>query len=315
MSSEGVAGTDRMRLRRLTADKRIVMCGCAEVGVNLVAALLEAGVHFTHFVALTPEQGKTYGVAGYADFRPLAERHGIPIHVPKTYSLSDEADVAFFRDGRFDLLIQGGWQRLFPATVLETLAIGAVGAHGSADFLPKGRGRSPLNWSLIEGRRRFLLHLFLVKAGIDDGDVFAVDDFDITPFDDIETLYLKVALCTRRMLIQNLPDLLADTIRCWPQIGEPSYYAKRTPADGLIDWESMDLEQIYNFVRAQTRPYPGAFGPLDGRTLRIWKARPFDTRIRYPGATYGTVVERFGERLLVNCRGGLLLVEDYEAVA
>ena len=47
--------------------------------------------------------------------------------------------------------------------------------------------------------------------------------------------------------------------------------------------------------------------------LRIWKARPFDTRLDYPGAAYGAVVERFGERLVVNCRGGLLLVEDYES--
>ncbi len=315
MSADGSGVADRERLRALTAGKRIVMCGCAEVGVNLVASLIECGVQFSQFVALTPEQGEKYGVSGYADFRPLAERHGVPLHVPRTYSLSDEADVAFFREGRFDLLVQGGWQRLFPAPVLQTLSIGAVGAHGSADFLPKGRGRSPLNWSLIEGRRRFLLHLFLIKAGIDDGDVFAVDDFDITPFDDIETLYLKVALCTRRMLVRHLPDLLSNRIASWPQVGEPSFYPKRTPEDGRIDWDKMDLEQIYNFVRAQTRPYPGAFGPLDGRTLRIWKARPFDTRIHYPGAAYGAVVERFGPRLLVNCRGGLLLVEDYEAVA
>jgi methionyl-tRNA formyltransferase len=315
MSAE-CAGTSGLgRLRAATAAKRVVMCGCAEVGANLIASLIDAGVRFSHFVALTPEQGRKYEISGYADLRPLAEQHGIPIYVPKSYALTDAADVAFFREGKFDLLIQGGWQRLFPPAVLETLSIGAVGAHGSSDFLPKGRGRSPLNWSLIEGRRRFLLHLFLIKAGVDDGDVFAVEDFDITPFDDIETLYLKVSLCTRRMLIQCLPDLLADKIEAWPQVGEPSYYPKRTPGDGLIDWEKMNVDQIYDFIRAQTRPYPGAFGPLDGRTLRIWKARPFDTRIRYPGAAYGEIVERFGERLLVNCRGGLLLVEDYETVA
>ncbi len=315
MSADGIASADRERLQALTAAKRIVMCGCAEVGLNLIAPLLKAGVRFSHFVVLTPEQGEEYAVSGYADFRPLAEQYGIPIYVPETYALSDEADVAFFHDAHFDLLIQGGWQRLFPAAVLDALAIGAIGVHGSADFLPKGRGRSPLNWSLIEGRRRFLLHLFLIKAGVDDGDVFAVEDFDITPFDDIETLYLKVALRTRRMLLRHLPDLLTNKIECWPQLGEPSYYPKRTPEDGLIDWEKMDVGQIYNFVRAQTRPYPGAFGPLDGRTLRIWKVRPFDTRIRYPGAAHGAVVERFGERLLVNCRGGLLLVEDYEDIA
>jgi len=315
MFADRACAADRERLRAASSQKRIVMCGCAEVGAHLVAALIDAGVRFSQFVVLTPEQGRHYAVSGYADLRPLAERHGIPIHVPKNYTLTDPGDVAFFRKGQFDLLIQGGWQRLFPPAVLETLSIGAVGVHGSADFLPKGRGRSPLNWSLIEGRRRFLLHLFLIRAGVDDGDVFAVKDFDITPFDDIETLYLKVAMSTRCVLLRYLPDLLVSRLATWPQVGEPSYYPKRTPDDGLIDWDKMDLDQIYNFIRAQTRPYPGAFGPLDGRTLRIWKARPFDTRLDYPGAAYGAVVERFGERLVVNCRGGLLLVEDYETVA
>src|SRR5262245_10752974 len=171
-------------LRKQTESKRIVMCGCAEVGANLLPALLEAGVQFSQFVVLTPEQGRRYSVSGYADLRPLADRYGIPVYVPMTYALTDVADVAFFEEHRFDLLIQGGWQRLFPAAVLETLSIGAVGVHGSADHLPKGRGRSPLNWSLIEGRSRFLLHLFLIRPGVDDGDVFAFEDFDITPFDD-----------------------------------------------------------------------------------------------------------------------------------
>ena len=313
MSAERPAEVER--LRAATAARRIVMCGCAEVGASLIGSLIDAGVRFSHVVALTPEQGRKYDVSGYADLRRIAERHGIQTYVPKTYALTDPDDVAFFRDNRFDLLIQGGWQRLFPQEVLAALSIGAVGVHGSADFLPKGRGRSPLNWSLIEGRKRFLLHLFLMRPGVDDGDVFAVEDFDITPFDDIETLYLKVSLCTRRMLLRHLPDLLSNKLELRPQAGEPSYYPKRTPDDGRIDWENMDVGQIYDFIRAQTRPYPGAFGALDGRTLRIWKARPFDTRIDYPGAGYGAVVERFGARLVVNCRGGLLLVEDYEAVA
>lgn len=312
MSADVVDRADVERLRQLTSARRIVMCGCAQAGIDLVEQLIEAGVHFAHFVALTPEQGRKYNISGYADFAPLAQRHAIPIYAPETYALTAERDLAFFRENKFDLLIQGGWQRLFPQPVIESLAIGAVGGHGSADRLPKGRGRSPLNWSLIEGRKRFLLHLFMIKPGVDDGDVFAVEDFDITAHDDIETLYMKISIAARRMLLANLPDLLAGTIKVQPQVGEPSYYPKRTPEDGRIDWEAMGLDQIYNFIRAQTRPYPGAFGPVDGLMIRIWKARPFDTRMHYPGVAYGEVVERFGDRLVVSCRGGLLLVEDYE---
>lgn len=295
--------------------KRLVMCGCHEAGALTIEALLRQGYQFERFVCLTPEQGTRYTVSGYFDYRAIAKRYGISVYVPESYSLDSAADREFFEREQFDLLIQGGWQRLFPASVLATLSIGALGLHGSADLLPKGRGRSPMNWCLIEGRKRFLMHLFLIKPGMDDGDIIGIRDFDITAFDDIETLYFKYALVYRDMLIENLPSLLSGSVRPVPQTGTPSYYPKRNPADGRIDWDAMDVWQIYDFVRAQTRPYPGAFAAVGQQWVRIWRCRVFDTRIRYVGAGYGECVERFGNRILINCRGGLLLLDDYEILA
>lgn len=288
------------------------MCGNHVGGEPVVRGLLEHGFAFEYFVCQTPEQAQRAGVAGYFDYRPLAAEYGIPCHVARSFSLRDDEDVAFFREQRFDALVQGGWQRLFPEPVLETLRLGAIGVHGSSDFLPKGRGRSPLNWSLIEGRRRFIMHLFLIQAGPDDGPVFDVETFDINDHDDIETLYWKYSIVLRRMHIRSLPRLLTGEFEPVPQQGLPSYYPKRTPADGRIDWEEQDVWQIYNAVRAQTKPYPGAWGEVDGQIYRIWRCRPFDTRITYPDAPYGSCVERFGSRLIVNCRGGLLLLDEYE---
>lgn len=294
------------------SEVRLVMCGCHEGGAPAIEGLLRHGYRFDHFVCLTPEQGVRYGVSGYLDYRPLADQFDIPVYHPESYSLDAPADRAFFERRRFGLLVQGGWQRLFPAAVLATLSTGALGLHGSADLLPKGRGRSPMTWCLIEGRKRFLMHLFLMKPGVDDGEIICVRDFDITPFDDIETLYFKYGIVYREMLIQMLPALLQGCVRTSPQIGKPTYTPKRVPADGRINWEEMDVWQIYDFVRAQTRPYPGAFGKVGKSWARIWRCRVFDTRLRYDNAAYGDCVERFGKRLLVNCRGGLLLVDDYE---
>jgi len=293
-------------------EAKLVMVGNHIAGESLVRALLEAGYRFAWFVCQSPEQAEEHSVSGYYDYRPLADQYGIPCYVPEHFSLGGERDLEFFRTHRFDLLVQGGWQRLFPAEVLEALRIGAIGAHGSSDFLPKGRGRSPLNWSLIEGRRRFIMQLFLITPGADSGPVFDAETFDITDFDDIETLYWKASIVLRRMHLRSLPRLLSGDVDLVPQAGEPSYYPKRTVEDGRIDWEKMDVWQIYNAVRAQTRPYPGAFGEIDGVAYRIWRCRPFDTRIDYPGAPYGACVERVYERMVVNCRGGSLLIDEFE---
>ena len=290
------------------------MCGNHVGGEPVVRGLLESGYRFAYFVGQSAEQAREVGVSGYFDYRHLAAQYGIPYYVAESFTLTAQRDVDFFRENRFDLLVQGGWQRLFPAEVLSTLGIGAIGVHGSSDFLPKGRGRSPLNWSLLEGRKRFIMHLFLIEPGADDGPVFDVETFDITEFDDIETLYWKYAIVLRTMHIRSLPRVLSGDLIPIPQEGVPSHYAKRTPEDGRIDWEELDVWQIYNAVRAQTRPYPGAFATIDGVEYRFWRCRPFDTRITYPGAAYGTCVERFGDRLLINCRGGLLLIDEYERI-
>ncbi|MDF1627908.1 MAG: formyltransferase family protein [Parvibaculaceae bacterium] len=294
------------------SEKKIVMCGCHEYGAYLIPQLLQVGIQFSHFVVLTPEQGQRYEISGYHDFRPLADKHGIPFYVPETYALSSERDRSFFDRQSFDLLIQGGWQRLFPAYLLDRLSVGAIGVHGSADYLPKGRGRSPLNWSLIEGRKRFLLHLFLMSNGADDGDIIDVMDFDVNEFDDIRTLYYKNVIAQKKMLLRVIPNLLSGNFKLQKQSGEPSYYPKRSPEDGEILWEEMDVGEIYNLIRALTRPYPGAFGRIVGLGLvKVWKARILDTRLSYPDAQYGEPVESFDGKLVLNCRGGLLLLEDY----
>jgi methionyl-tRNA formyltransferase len=281
----------------------------------MLERLIADGIGFDQFVLLTPEQGQRYDISGYKDLRPLANAHGIPVFVPQDYSLKQKDDLRFFQEQRFDLLIQGGWQRLFPDELLRTLRIGAVGVHGSADPLPKGRGRSPLNWSIIEGKSRFLLQLFLITAGIDDGDVFDSDDFEITAFDTIRTLYFKNVILTHRMLVRSLPLLAEGKILTRRQSGTPSHYRKRSDEDGRIDWENMNVRQIHDLVRGTTRPYPGAFGEIDNKLMRIWRAQIFDTRLQYPNAAYGDVVERFDDLLIVNCREGLLLIEEYSAYA
>lgn len=288
------------------------MCGCCVGGEDVVRSVLYSGYKIDYFVCFTPEQATKFKISGYYDYRSIASDYGIPVYHPKTYSLNNDQDILFFQENKFDLLIQGGWQRLFPEKVLAALAIGAIGIHGSTDFLPKGRGRSPMNWSLIEGRKRFMMHMFLIRPGVDDGDVFAIKDFDITDFDDIETLYYKYSITYRDMLLMNLPSLLDGKVQVTPQNGIPSYYSKRTEEDGEIDWEHMDVWEIYNFSRAQTHPYPGAFGEVDGKRYRIWRCRPFDTRITYPEKGYGQIVEKFGDRVIVNCRGGLLLLDEYD---
>jgi methionyl-tRNA formyltransferase len=46
---------------------------------------------------------------------------------------------------------------------------------------------------------------------------------------------------------------------------------KRRPEDGRIDW-TRSTREIYNWIRALTDPYPGAFSIFEGKHMWIWAA-------------------------------------------
>jgi methionyl-tRNA formyltransferase len=56
---------------------------------------------------------------------------------------------------------------------------------------------------------------------------------------------------------------------------------------------------VHDFVRAQTRPYPGAFSPLgDGRVVRIWRSAVDARRMFGPP---GAVMAVEGDTAVVAC--------------
>jgi methionyl-tRNA formyltransferase len=54
-------------------------------------------------------------------------------------------------------------------------------------------------------------------------------------------------------------------------ISKGSYFGRRKPEDGRIDWR-WPARRIFNLVRAVTHPYPGAFCFAGGRKLLVWEA-------------------------------------------
>ena len=294
-------------------DKKIVVCGCTDFGYEIVDFLLTNGINISHLVSLLPEQAIQYKVSGYKSFELLSTKYGIPIYYPKLYSMK-ETDFDFFEKEKFDLLLVCGWQRLIPNKILETIKICGIGSHGSSELLPKGRGRSPVNWSIIEGKKQFILQLFMLTPKIDDGDIVYHETFDINEWDTCKTIYYKTSVVMKRALLKLIPNILSNNFSRTPQSGEPSFYPKRTPDDGLIDWNK-PLKEIHNFVKALAKPYPGAFSFIDKQKIMIWEAQPFDRKITFSDAKLGEIVEKFSTGdFVVKCNDGTLLITEYEGV-
>ena len=289
---------------------RTVWVGCVETGFFIAKKLLAGGVTPAAIVSIDPDMAARAKVSGYKDLGELP--CDCPRYYPERYNLSTAKDLEFFTSGKFDCLIILGWQRLIPDEIIRSLQVCGITIHGSAEGLPRGRGRSPLNWAIIEGHREFHLSLLTLEPGADAGRILATTTFDILPSDTIRTLYYKNAIASSRMLLETLPDLA-------PGMGEvqdeslATYYPKRTPEDGKIVWDQ-PLRQTDQLIRAVTRPYPGAFTFGKNGKLMIWRAQQFDTRL-CSHARPGTVIAVFPDgNFLVACPDGDLIVLDYEGL-
>lgn len=242
----------------------VVVFGVKDTSENIISYIQGSLCPVDLVITIAPSVTKKNQVSGYKGLSFLTERYGIPVFEADSYYLKDDKTRRFIEENTFDLGIVMGWQRLIPGYVLNAFRYGIFGFHGNAGYLPFGRGRSPLNWSVILGDTRFNLNLFRYDEKADSPNVFATEMFSITEHDDIRTAQYKNMICSKR-LIRRLIEAFRKAKAEGGQIpirtsskDPDSWYAKRTPADGRIDWLER-TRTIYNLIRGVAAPFPGAF--------------------------------------------------------
>lgn len=202
-----------------------------------------------------------------------------------------------------ELIVVVGWYHMVPRSIRDIAPV--VGLHAS--LLPNYSGGAPLVWAMINGERESGITLFLMDDGVDSGPILGQIREPILPDDTIGCLYSRIEEHGLYLLRQCLPALSAGTAKQVPQDESlRRVYPQRIPADGWIDWEQ-DVKAIDRFIRAQTRPYPGAFTSLqDGKRLTIWRARPSTDQRRSASAT---IYEAESSYCVQCANGSLVLLE------
>lgn len=297
---------------RTAHEYRIGIVGTKFTTLDLLADLEKSDHRVSHIITLPRSIATRNCVSGYVDLRGYAGEKSLQLHLARTYALSDAEDQHAISQWKLDVLLVIGWERLIPETILASLTSGAFGMHGSPWGLPRGRGRSPMNWALITGEKQFRTHLFKLDASVDGGQFVDCIEFEILPFDTIETLHFKNRVAMFRLLQRHMDSIMRGRLTLQEQSVTPTFFPKRAPDDGAVDWEC-SADEVYNLVRALTHPYPGAFTYLGPRRLNLWNAQPLGRLGDYRSARPGEVVETGASGpFAVRCGSGTLLVTRWE---
>ncbi|MBT7410107.1 MAG: formyl transferase, partial [Methylococcales bacterium] len=244
---------------------RIVFIGCVQFSYEMIQHLLT--LKNLNIVGIITRRQSTFN-ADFYSLESIAEKNYIPCFIDENNNQSDMAQ--WLKPLSVDMMYCLGWSYLLTEDILSIPKQGSIGYHPA--YLPKNRGRHPLIWALALGLTKTASTFFLINNEADAGDIINQQEISITHQDDATTLYQKMINTAKQQLSTLTPLLVSGHFKTIPQDHNNSnYWRKRSKKDGEIDWR-MSSKNIYNLVRALTRPYVGAHCIYLGSEIKIWRA-------------------------------------------
>jgi UDP-4-amino-4-deoxy-L-arabinose formyltransferase/UDP-glucuronic acid dehydrogenase (UDP-4-keto-hexauronic acid decarboxylating) len=233
-------------------------------------------------------------------------KNGIQVFSPENINHPDW--TAMISDLGPDTIFSFYYRYLLNDDILRIPNAGAYNLHGS--FLPAYRGRAPVNWVIVNGEKETGVTLHRMVARADAGDIVGQRRVAIAFEDTAHTLFQKLQDAASLLLKELLPLIKEGRApRIVQDLSKGSYFGRRCPEDGRIDWRWPSL-RIYNLIRGVTEPYPGAFAHMpDGGKVIVWWAIPEE--IPDEDANCGTV-RIMQDRVLVKAADGWLRLIDIE---
>jgi len=226
------------------------------------------------------------------DFAKFAQEHNLEILTASSQAAADK----MIQDYRPDAILVCGWYWLISLPILQMPPLGVFGIHNS--LLPKYRGGSPLVWSIINGDNVVGATVFRFTEGMDDGPILYQVKVPLGIDDNISVALSRINDKLSKTFPTQWSSYLRGEADMTPQDESiATYCGQRAPEDGQIDWRK-PAKSIHDFVRAQTKPYPGAYCYANKQKVTIWTTE-IDHRI-YQGVP-GQVLLRAANYVVIAC--------------
>jgi methionyl-tRNA formyltransferase len=194
-----------------------------------------------------------------------AMRHDIPVFQPK--SLKGAEAEQHIAEIEADVAVVVAYGKLIPPSLLGLPRLGSVNLHPS--LLPRHRGPSPIQWTLVCGDRVTGVTTMLLDEGMDTGPILLQRRVEVAPAETADQLAVRLAAVGAELMAETLDGLEDGSVTPRPQ---PEDGANVTPmlrrSFAKVDWK-MPARQLVNRLRGFT-PWPGLYTRFRGGRLKIF---------------------------------------------
>ena len=169
-----------------------------------------------------------------------------------------------------NLIITCAYGQIIPRELLVYPKYGCINVHAS--LLPKLRGGAPIHHAIIDGYKKTGVTIMHMNPKMDAGDIISQKEIEIEDTDTAESLFNKLSILGRDLLIETLPSIVDGTASRTPQDENEATYARNiSKEDEKIDF-SKSTRQIFNQIRG-LNSWPGAYCYFEGKRMKVWSSR------------------------------------------
>jgi methionyl-tRNA formyltransferase len=169
---------------------------------------------------------------------------------------------------RQDIVFILAYTKILSADFLTRNTLNLV-VHES--HLPKGKGFSPVQWQILEGRNSIPVCLIEAAEQVDSGDILCRSSIELTGgelYDEIRSLQASATIEVIQTFLRSYPDIFREK-----QTGDASFYKRRKPSDSELDVDRSIREQ-FNLMRIANNEHWPLYFRMHGEkyVLKICKA-------------------------------------------
>lgn len=234
----------------------------------------------------------------------LAKKNNIPVFDPKKL---DETAIKQIKDLSPDLIILVAYGKIIPQSVLDSPKFGAINVHPS--LLPKLRGPSPIQNSLLAGEKETGTTIMLMDAGIDTGDILSQKRISVGQDETFPELSQKLAGKSAKLLLETIPLWIEGKIKPQKQNNEAATFCQLIKKeDGKINWHE-SAQSVYNEYKA-FYSWPGIFTVWNGKRIKLNKiilAKDKSGKKQPAGKVF-----KLNDGLAIQTRKGAIILEELQ---
>ncbi len=252
----------------------VVFMGTPEFAVPILQSLIDNPEYDVQAVLTQPDHhiGRKRTLH-QSPVKELAEQYNIEVLQPAKLSKSSEMEKIISLQP--DLMITAAYGQFLPTKLLAAAKIAAINVHGS--LLPKYRGGAPIQYSIINGDKETGVSIMYMVKKMDAGDIISQRSIPIEDTDDSGTMFKKLSLLGRDLLLETLPKLISGDVNPVAQDPDKVVFSPNITSEQ----EQIDFRLPARLIDAKVRglrPAPLGNMVIDGLRTKIYDVTPLEEK-------------------------------------